>query len=157
MPRTSLQCCYILSGPSGSLMQSLFSVENWVPLKPVLGAWGMLHLYINPRTHSIKPNLQCSCYFVVINASEGLLCFQFIYIHCIYILHESNSSWSWRCCNSYTQCQNSGCGWLIVSLTFSILGRAYVARTVKLSNSFAFCYILTICIIFDNYLVQWIS
>jgi hypothetical protein len=41
----------------------------------------MLHVgcctYLYPSyTASVKPNLQCSCNFVVINASEGSLCFQ---------------------------------------------------------------------------------
>jgi hypothetical protein len=32
LPRTSLQCCYIFSGPSGSFMPALLSFENSVPL-----------------------------------------------------------------------------------------------------------------------------
>jgi hypothetical protein len=36
----------------------------------------MLHLFIIPHVDSIKPSLQFLCYFVVINASEGSLCFQ---------------------------------------------------------------------------------
>jgi hypothetical protein len=35
-----------------------------------------LIIIIPSYTDSIKPSLQCSCNFVVINASEGSLCFQ---------------------------------------------------------------------------------
>jgi hypothetical protein len=59
------------------LMPALLSVENWVPLKPVLGGVRDVALIPYPScTDSIKPSLQFSCNFVVINASEGSLCFQ---------------------------------------------------------------------------------
>jgi hypothetical protein len=67
----------IFSGPSGSLMPALLSVENWVPLKPVLGGVRDVALiHYHSCTDSIKPSLQFSCNFVVINAFEGSLCFQ---------------------------------------------------------------------------------
>jgi hypothetical protein len=67
----------IYFGPSGLLMPALFSVENWVPLKPVLGyVRDVAHIHYPSCTDSIKPGLQLSCNFVVINASEGSLCFQ---------------------------------------------------------------------------------
>jgi hypothetical protein len=76
------------SGPSVSLMPALLSVENWVPLMPVLGAVRDVALIYYPScTDSNKPSLQFLCNFVVINASEGSLCFQiFIFI---YIRYES--------------------------------------------------------------------
>jgi hypothetical protein len=76
LPRTSLQLLYF-SGPSGSLMPALLSVENWVPLKPVLGGVrDVARIHYRSCTDSIKPSLQFSWNFVVINASEGSLCFQ---------------------------------------------------------------------------------
>jgi hypothetical protein len=51
LSRNSLQC-YYFAGPSGSLMPTLLSVGNWVPLKPVLGVWGMLHLFIIPHVRA---------------------------------------------------------------------------------------------------------
>jgi hypothetical protein len=71
------------SGPSGSLMPALFSVENWVTLKPVIGGVRDVALIHFPScTDSIKPSLQFSCNFDVINASEGSLCFQnFLFCH----------------------------------------------------------------------------
>jgi hypothetical protein len=62
LPRTSLQCCYILSGPSGSLMPALKSVENRVPLKPV---WGMLHLFIIPHVQT-RSNRVCNSYVILL-------------------------------------------------------------------------------------------
>jgi hypothetical protein len=65
------------SGSSGSLMPAQLSVENWVPLKPVLGVVrDVAFIHYPSCTDSIKPSLQFSCNFVVINASEGSLCFQ---------------------------------------------------------------------------------
>jgi hypothetical protein len=67
----------IFSGPSGSLMPALISVENWVPLKLVL--WGVRDvalIHYPSCSDSIKPSVQLLCYFVVINASEGSLCFR---------------------------------------------------------------------------------
>ena len=65
------------SGPSRSLMPALLSVENWVPLKPVLGGVrDVAHFHYPSWTDSIKPSLQFSYNFVVINASEGSLSFQ---------------------------------------------------------------------------------
>jgi hypothetical protein len=72
----------IYSGPSGSgsLMPTLLSVENWVPLKPVLGGVRAVALIHYPScTDSIKPSLQFSSNFVAINASE----------YQIFILHNS--------------------------------------------------------------------
>jgi hypothetical protein len=47
------------------------------PLKPVLGGVrDVAHIQYPSCTDSIKPSLQFLCYFVVINASEGSLCFQ---------------------------------------------------------------------------------
>jgi hypothetical protein len=44
---------------------------------PVLGGMRDVALIHYPScTESIKPSLQCSCNLVVINASEGSLCFQ---------------------------------------------------------------------------------
>jgi hypothetical protein len=65
------------SGPLGSLMPALLSVENCVPLKPLLrGVSDVSHIHYPSCTDSIKPSVQLSCNFVVINASEGSLCFQ---------------------------------------------------------------------------------
>jgi hypothetical protein len=62
----------IFSGPSGSLMPTLSSVENWVPLKPVLGGVrDVARTHYPSCTDSIKPSLQFLCYFVVLDASEG--------------------------------------------------------------------------------------
>jgi hypothetical protein len=59
------------SGPSGSLMPELLSVENLVPLKPVLGGVrDVACFHYPPCTDSIKQSLQFFCNFVVINASE---------------------------------------------------------------------------------------
>jgi hypothetical protein len=67
----------IFSGPSGSLIPALLSVENWVPIKPVLGGVrDVARIHYLSCTDSIKPSLQFLCYFVVINASEESLCFQ---------------------------------------------------------------------------------
>jgi hypothetical protein len=63
--------------PSGSLMPALLSVENGVSLKPVLGGVGdVARIHYPSCTYSIKSILQFSCHFVVINASEGSICFQ---------------------------------------------------------------------------------
>jgi hypothetical protein len=69
----------IFSGPSGSLMPALLSVENLVPLKPVLGGMRDIALIHNPCKDSIKLRLQFSCNFVVSNAPEGSLCFQIFF------------------------------------------------------------------------------
>jgi hypothetical protein len=70
----------IFSGPSGSLMPTLLSVKNWVPLKAVLGGVRDVALIHFPScTDSIKPSLQFLYYFVVINASEGSLLFSEFY------------------------------------------------------------------------------
>jgi hypothetical protein len=62
------------SGPLGSLSPVLLSVKNRVPLKPVLGHVRDVALFhYPPRTDSIKPNLQFSCNFAVVNASKGSL------------------------------------------------------------------------------------
>jgi hypothetical protein len=69
----------ICFGPSGSLIPALLSVENWEMLKPQLGGVRDFALILYPScTDSIKPSLQFLCHFVVINASEGSLCFQFL-------------------------------------------------------------------------------
>jgi hypothetical protein len=61
-------------------MPALLSVENWVPLKPVLGGVRDVALNKYPScTDSIKPSQQFLCNFVVINASEGSLCFQIFF------------------------------------------------------------------------------
>jgi hypothetical protein len=86
-----------VSGPLGSLMPALLSVEDWVPLLRTAQAGarsvrGVALIHYPSYTDSIKPNLQFSCNFVVISASEGSLCFQifenarlYICIHvCIY-------------------------------------------------------------------------
>jgi hypothetical protein len=55
----------------------LLFIKNWVPLKLVL--WVMrdvARIHYPSCTDSIKPNLQFSCNFVLINASEWSLCFQ---------------------------------------------------------------------------------
>jgi hypothetical protein len=58
-------------------MPALLSVENGVPLKPVLGdVRDVAHFHYPSGTDSIKSSLQFSCNFVVINASEGSLCFK---------------------------------------------------------------------------------
>jgi hypothetical protein len=68
------------SSPSGSLMPALLSIENLVPFKPVLWDLTDIALIHYPScTDSIKPSLQFSCNFVVINASEGSLCFQILF------------------------------------------------------------------------------
>jgi hypothetical protein len=78
------------SGSSGSLMPALLSVENWVPLKPVLGGVALIHY--PSCTDSIKPSLQFLCNFVMINASERSLCFQiFIIISKIITFLQSSS------------------------------------------------------------------
>jgi hypothetical protein len=51
--------------------------EYWVPLKLVLGGVRDVARFHYPScTDSIKPSLQFSCNFVVINSSDGSLCFQ---------------------------------------------------------------------------------
>jgi hypothetical protein len=40
------------------------------------GVRDVARIHYSSCTDSIKPSLQLSCYFVVINASEGSLCFQ---------------------------------------------------------------------------------
>jgi hypothetical protein len=47
------------SGPSGSLMPALISVENWVPFKPVLGGVrDVARIHYPSCTDSIKQSLQ---------------------------------------------------------------------------------------------------
>jgi hypothetical protein len=91
LPRTSLQRCYIFSGPSGSLLPALLSVENLVPLKPVLGGVSDVALIHYPScTDTIKPNLQFSYNFVVIIASlSNWAC---------YILNYALSDFLYRLC-----------------------------------------------------------
>jgi hypothetical protein len=84
-------------GSSGSLMPTLLSVENRVPLKPVLG--GVRDVALNQYlscTDSIKPSLQFSCNFVVMNASGGSLCFQIfglslriLYLSILFLISKS--------------------------------------------------------------------
>jgi hypothetical protein len=55
------------------------------------GVRDVSHIHYPSWTDSIKPSLQFSCNFVVINASEGLLCFQIffpfgIFVKCITLL-----------------------------------------------------------------------
>jgi hypothetical protein len=72
LPRTS-QVLFYFSGPSGSLIPSLWRIENGIPLKPVLGCLSDVALFHHHFfTHSIKPGLQCSCYFADFNASKML-------------------------------------------------------------------------------------
>jgi hypothetical protein len=67
------------SGPSGSLMPAMLSVENRVPLQPMLGGVRDVARFNYPSyTDSIKPSLQFSCNYVVINAYEGSLCVQIL-------------------------------------------------------------------------------
>jgi hypothetical protein len=74
------------SGPSGSLMPALWSVENWVPLKPVLGGVrDVARIHYPSCTDSIKPSVQFSCNFVVINASKGTF-FQIFLLEKVFIL-----------------------------------------------------------------------
>jgi hypothetical protein len=84
-PRTSLQCCNIFFWSFRIIDAS--TIKCWefsVPLKPVLGGVRDVACIHYPScTDSIKPSLQFSCNFVVINASEGSFCFQ------IFILHNS--------------------------------------------------------------------
>jgi hypothetical protein len=85
LPRSSVLTYF--SGPSGLLMPAL-CVEKCEPLQPVLGCVRDVALIHNPScTDSIKPSLQFSCNFVVINASEGSLCFQ-IFSLCLFLLVE---------------------------------------------------------------------
>jgi hypothetical protein len=60
----------------------LFNLSS--PLKPMLGGVrDVVRIHYPLCTDSIKLSLQFSCYFVVINASEGSLCFQiFIWMLC---------------------------------------------------------------------------
>jgi hypothetical protein len=70
LSRTSLQCCYIFSGPSGSLVPALLSV---VLSTAQAGARNVTHvalIHYSSYIDSIKTSLQFSCKFVVINASE---------------------------------------------------------------------------------------
>jgi hypothetical protein len=70
------------SGPSRSLMPALLSVEHWQLSTAQTGAmWreGCCTHY-SSYIDSIKPSMQFSRTFIVINASsEGSLCFQIIY------------------------------------------------------------------------------
>jgi hypothetical protein len=67
------------SGPSGSLMPALLSVQNRVPLKPMIGGVRDVALIHYPScTDSIKPSLQYSCNFVAINASRFLFSITFL-------------------------------------------------------------------------------
>jgi hypothetical protein len=50
---------------SGSLMPSLLSVENWVPLKPVLWACGMLHLFIISHVQT-QSNQVCNFHVILL-------------------------------------------------------------------------------------------
>jgi hypothetical protein len=103
------------SGPSGSLMPALLSVENWVPLKPVLGGVrDVTRIHYPSCTDSIQPSLKFSCNFVVINASDGSLCLQ------IFILHNSRCQvlcgsckelprTSLQCCSIFLVLQDHWC------------------------------------------------
>jgi hypothetical protein len=76
------------SESSGSLLPARLSVKNGVPLKPVLGGVRDVALIHYPScTDTIKPRLQFSCNFVVINASKGSLCFQ------IFTVFQMNLLW----------------------------------------------------------------
>jgi hypothetical protein len=69
LPRISLQCYYIFL-----VLPALLSVENWVPLMPVLGGVRDVALiHYSSCTDSIKPSLQFLRNFVVINASDWFL------------------------------------------------------------------------------------
>jgi hypothetical protein len=86
-------------------MPALTSAENRVPLKLVLvGVRDVALIHYPSFTDSIKPSLKFSRYFVVINASEGSLCFQsFIkdkkYIFVLYTANcECNSKYEQGTC-----------------------------------------------------------
>jgi hypothetical protein len=79
-PFTSLQYCYIFLVLRDHWYQHYLVLRIWVPLKPVLeGVRDFALIHYPSCTDSIKPSVQCSCNFVVINASEGSLCFQFFH------------------------------------------------------------------------------
>jgi hypothetical protein len=62
------------SGLSGSLSPTHLNVENYVPLKPVLGGERDVATFHYPSfTDSIKPGLNFSCYYADFNASKGSL------------------------------------------------------------------------------------
>jgi hypothetical protein len=65
------------SGFSGSLMPALWGVANLGTIKSVLGGGRDVAHYLS-CTDPIKLSLQFLCNFVVINASEGSLCFQIL-------------------------------------------------------------------------------
>jgi hypothetical protein len=71
------------SGPSGSLMLALLSVENWVPLKPVLGeALGTLNLFTIPH---VQTQPKQSAILLWLRLPRDPFIFQ-IFIH---VLHNS--------------------------------------------------------------------
>jgi hypothetical protein len=77
------------------------SVENWGPLKPVLGGVRDVALIHYPScTDSINPSLQFLCNFVVINASEGSLCFQIFNAMFIFNANYVTSKYIARPCNT---------------------------------------------------------
>jgi hypothetical protein len=139
----------IFSCPSGSLMPALLSVENWVPLKPVLGGvMDVALIYYPSCTDSIKPSQQFSCNFVVINAFEGSLCFQnflyFLYmivfkaiINCrqckidkYRIPKESPTRQNWKCCRLGLIEPVHGRYWK-VQVPYSILWLTYFCYTIN--------------------------
>jgi hypothetical protein len=60
LPRTSLQCSYIFL-----VLSAILSVENRVPLKPVLGAWGMLRIFIFPHVQT-QSNRGCNSLVILL-------------------------------------------------------------------------------------------
>jgi hypothetical protein len=106
---------WLTTSNTGSLMSALLSVENWVPLKPVLGGVkenALIHYH--PCTDLIKPSLQFSYNFVVMSASERSLGFQ------TFILNNSRcqlscGSWnklprtSLQCCYTFLVIRDHWC------------------------------------------------
>jgi hypothetical protein len=75
------------------LIPAILSVENWVPLKPVLWTWGTLNLFIIPLLQT-QSNRTWNIFeiLMIFNASEGSLVFS-RYFHEV-LLYICRSAWN---------------------------------------------------------------
>jgi hypothetical protein len=109
LPRTSLHCCLIFLILQ-IVKSNILNFENLIPLKPVLiGMRDVARFHYPSCTDFIKPCLQLSCNFPVINASKGSL-FSQISIH-----HNS------MCQVLFGSCKNLPCTSLLCCLIFLVL------------------------------------
>jgi hypothetical protein len=122
------------------LITPLLSVENWVPLAPVLGGMRDVALIHYPSyTDSINPSLQFSSNFVVIHAAEGLHFVSRIFF--LYLIRtfakitDNNGIDKYRIPKESPTRQNWKCGRL--GLIEPVHGRQTVALP---SNSSTYCF-----------------